>query len=141
MAYDRRLPRSHRLAYRQWVEFGCVYNFEYMEKLLEHLRASRQGKGISQDYLAVKLGVSSSTISRWESKVKFPSIDKLFEYASLLDITVHEVLAFSANEPAGPKPVGKIEISAYDKASFKRLVEQQLEEEDGHIKFVTTQLK
>ncbi|WP_296957800.1 helix-turn-helix transcriptional regulator [Porphyromonas sp. oral taxon 278] len=112
-----------------------------MEKLLEHLRASRQGKGISQDYLAVKLGVSSSTISRWESKVKFPSIDKLFEYASLLDITVHEVLAFSANEPAGPKPVGKIEISAYDKASFKRLVEQQLEEEDGHIKFVTTQLK
>ena len=113
-----------------------------MEKLLEHLRASRQGKGISQDYLAVKLGVSSSTISRWESKGKFPSIDKLFEYASLLDITVQEVLSFSANEPAEvSKPVGKIEISAYDKASFKRLVEQLLEEEDGHIKFVTTQLQ
>ena len=59
-----------------------------------------------------------------------------------MDITVHEVLAFSANEPAEvSKPVGKIEISAYDKASFKRLVEQLLEEEDGHIKFVTTQLQ
>ena len=113
-----------------------------MKKLLEHLRSSRQDKGISQDYLAAKLGVSSSTISRWESNGKFPSIDKLFEYASLLDITVHEVLAFSANEPAEvSKPVGKIEISAYDKASFKRLVEQLLEEEDGHIKFVTTQLQ
>jgi len=59
-----------------------------------------------------------------------------------LDITIHEVLAFSANEPAEvSKPVGKIEISAYDKASFKRLVEQLLAEEDGHIEFVTTQLK
>ena len=113
-----------------------------MKKLLEHLRSTRQDKGISQDYLAFKLDVSSSTISRWESKGKFPSIDKLFEYASLLDITVQEVVAFSANEPAEvSKPVGKIEISAYNKASFKRLVEQLLEEEDGHIKFVTTQLQ
>ena len=133
---------AHKLARNGLVELGCVYSFEYMKKLLEHLRSSRQDKGISQDYLAAKLGVSSSTISRWESKGKIPSIDKLFEYASLLDITVHEVLAFSANEPAEvSKPVGKIEISAYDKASFKRLVEQLLEEEDGHIKFVTTQLQ
>ena len=133
---------AHKLVRNGLVELGCVYNFEYMKKLLEHLRSSRQDKGISQDYLAVKLGVSSSTISRWESNGKFPSIDKLFEYASLLDITVHEVLALSANEPAEvSKPVGKIEISAYDKASFKRLVEQLLEEEDGHIKFVTTQLQ
>ena len=113
-----------------------------MEKLLELLRSARLEKGFSQDYLAVKLGVSSSTISRWESKGKSPCIDKLFKYASLLDITVHEVLAFSANEPAEvSKPVGKIEISAYDKASFKRLVEQLLAEEGGHIEFVTTQLK
>ena len=133
---------AHKLARNGLVELGCVYNFEYMEKLLELLRATRLKNGISQDYLAVKLGVSSSTISRWESNGKFPSIDKLFEYASLLDITVHEVLALSANEPAEvSKPVGKIEISAYDKASFKRLVEQLLEEEDGHIKFVTTQLQ
>ena len=40
-----------------------------------------------------------------------------------------------------PSQVGKIEISAYDKASFKRLVEQLLAEEGGHIEFVTTQLK
>ena len=79
---------AHKLARNGLVELGCVYNFEYTEKLLEHLRASRQDKGILQDYLAVKLGVCSSTFSRWESKGKFPSIDKLFEYASLLAITV-----------------------------------------------------
>ena len=110
---------AHKLARNGLVELGCVYNFEYMKKLLEYLRSSRQDKGISQDYLAVKLGVSSSTISRWESKGKSPCIDKLFKYASLLDFTVQEVLALSANESAEvPKPVGKIEISAYDKARF-----------------------
>ena len=88
---------AHKLARNGLVELGCVYNFEYMKKLLEHLRSTRQDKGISQDYLAVKLGVSSSTISRWESKGKFPSIDKLFEYASLLDFTFQEVLSFIAN--------------------------------------------
>ena len=63
---------AHKLARNGLVELGCVYNFEYMKKLLEYLRSRRQDKGISQDYLAVKLGVSSSTISRWESKGKFP---------------------------------------------------------------------
>ena len=133
---------AHKLARNGLVELGCVYNFEYMEKLLEHLRSTRQNKGISQDYLAVKLGVSSSSVSRWESKGNFPSVNKLFEYAELLGFTLQEVLALNANAPIEvPKPVGKIEISAYDKASFKRLVEQLLEEEDGHIKFVTTQLQ
>lgn len=38
---------AHELARNGLVELGCVYNFEYMEKLLEHLRATRQDKGIS----------------------------------------------------------------------------------------------
>lgn len=133
---------AHKLARNGLVELGCVYNFEYMEKLLDLLRATRLKNGISQDYLAVKLGVSSSSVSRWESKGNFPSVDKLFEYAELLGFTLQEVLALSANAPIEvPKPVGKIEISAYDKATFKRLVAQLLEEGDGNIEFVTTQLK
>ena len=133
---------AHKLARNGLVELGCVYNFEYMEKLLELLRATRLKNGISQDYLAVKLGVSSSSVSRWESKGNFPSVDKLFEYAELLGFTLQEVLALSANAPVEvPKPVGKIEISAYDKATFKRLVAQLLEEGDGNIEFVTTHMK
>ena len=133
---------AHKLARNGLVEFGCVYNFEYMEKLLELLRATRLKNGISQDYLAVKQGVSSSSVSRWESKGNFPSVDKFFEYAKLLGFTLQEVLVLSANAPIEvPKPAGKIEISAYDKASVKRLVVQQLEEEDGQIEFVTTHLK
>ncbi len=88
------------------------------------------------------MGVSSSSVSRWESKGNFPSVDKLFEYAELLGGTLQEVLALSANAPIEvPKPVGKIEISTYDKATLKRLVVQLLEEGDGNIEFVTTHLK
>ena len=79
---------AHKLARNGLVELGCVYNFEYMEKLLELLRATRLKNGISQDYLAVKRGVSSSSVSRWESKGNFPSADKLFEYAELLGVTL-----------------------------------------------------
>ena len=90
---------AHKLARNGLVELGCVYNFEYMEKLLELLRATRLKNGISQEYLSLKLGVSSSSVSRWESKGNFPSVDKLFEYAELLGFTLQEVLALSANAP------------------------------------------
>ena len=58
---------AHKLARNGLVELGCIYNFDYMKKLLQILRENRLEKGISQEYLAGKLGVSSSTISRWES--------------------------------------------------------------------------
>ena len=138
----RSLAWVHKLAQNGLVELGCVYNFEYMEKLLELLRATRLKNGILQDCLAVNLGFSLSSVSRWGSKGNFPSVDKLFEYAELLGFTLQEVLALSANAPVeGPKPVGKIEISAYDKATFKRLVAQLLEEGDGNIEFVTAHMR
>ena len=96
------LHRAHKLARNGWVEPGCVYNFEYMEKLLELLRATRLKNRIPQDYLAVNLGIFSSSVSRWESKGNFPSVDKLFEYAELLGFTLQEVLALSTNAQLKP---------------------------------------
>ena len=89
---------AHKLALYGLVKLGCVYNFDYMKKLLQILRENRLEKGISQEYLAGKLGISSSTISRWESKGNFPSTDKLFEYASFLSLSCYDVLALLANE-------------------------------------------
>ena len=93
---------AHKLARNGLVELGCVYNFEYMEKLLELLRATRLRNRILQDYLAVNLVVFSSSVSRWESKGNFPSVDKLFEYAELLGFTLQVVLALSANAQLKP---------------------------------------
>ena len=134
----RPLALGAQLALYGLVKLGCVYNFDYMIKLLQILRENRMEKGISQEYLAGKLGVSSSTISRWESKGNFPSTDKLFEYASFLDLSCYDVLALLANEQ--PKPVGRIEISAYNKATFNRLVNLLLKEGGNDIDFTKTHL-
>ena len=57
---------AHKLARNGLVELGCVYNFEYMEKLLELLRATRLKNGISQDYLAVKLAPPQRLLKKRE---------------------------------------------------------------------------
>jgi len=132
------LHRAHELALNGLVKLGCVYNFDYMEKLLQILRENRLRKGLSQEYLAGKLGVSSSTISRWESKGNFPSMDKFVEYARYLELSFYDVLALLASER--PKPVGKIEISAYSKATFNRLIELLLKEGGDDIDFTQTHL-
>ena len=132
------LHRAHELALNGLVKLGCVYNFDYMEKLLQILRENRLRKGISQEYLAGKLGVPSSTISRWESKGNFPSMDKFVEYARYLELSFYDVLALLASEC--PKPVGKIEISAYSKATFNRLVNLLLKEGGNDIDFTKTHL-
>ena len=127
------LHRAHELALNGLVKLGCVYNFDYMENLLQILRENRLRKGLSQEYLAGKLGVSSSTISRWESKGNFPSMDKFVEYARYLELSFYDVLALLASEQ--PKPVGRIEISAYNKATFNRLVNLLLKEGGNDIDF------
>ena len=132
------LHRAHELALNGLVKLGCVYNFDYMEKLLQILRENRLRKGLSQEYLAGKLGVSSSTISRWESKGNFPSMDKFVEYARYLELSFYDGLALLASERS--KPVGKIEISAYSKATFNRLIELLLKEGGDDIDFTQTHL-
>ena len=129
---------AHKLALYGLVKLGCVYNFDYMKKLLQILRENRLEKGISQEYLAGKLDVSSSTISPWESKGNFPSTGKLVEYASFLNLSCYDILALLANEQ--PRPVGRIEISAYNKATFNRLVDLLLKEGGNDIDFTKTHL-
>ena len=63
---------AHKLARNGLVELGCIYNFEYMEKLLELLRATRLKNGISQDYLAVKLEFPQALSRAGNPKVTSP---------------------------------------------------------------------
>ena len=60
---------AHKLARNGLAELGCVYNFEYMEKLLELLRATRLKNGISQDYLAVKLAPPQRLLKKREPRM------------------------------------------------------------------------
>ncbi len=58
----------------------------------------RKEKGMSQEVLAEKIGVSSQAVSKWENDQSCPDISLLPQLAKLLDITVDELLTGNSNE-------------------------------------------
>ena len=63
------------------------------EKTGKLISSIRKDKGLTQKQLADSLGVSNATISKWETGKGYPDISLLESLASVLDITVSEVLA------------------------------------------------
>ena len=51
----------------------------------------RKQKGMSQEELSKKLGLTQGTISQWENGVTLPTADKLPEIAKVLDCTIDDL--------------------------------------------------
>ena len=56
------------------------------------LKELRREKGITQEELAEKLGVSGRTISRWETGSNMPDISLLVEIAEFFDVSIPEII-------------------------------------------------
>ena len=48
-----------------------------MESLGQRLRNARKAKGMTQEQLAMLLGVSRQALSKWESEKAYPEMDQL----------------------------------------------------------------
>ncbi|WP_163583484.1 helix-turn-helix domain-containing protein [Gracilibacillus saliphilus] len=48
-------------------------------------------RGYKKKYVAEKIGVSQTVLSRWINNVSMPSVKKLFELAELLDCKVDDL--------------------------------------------------
>ena len=57
-----------------------------------NLKSLRKQKGLSAAEFAEALGMSRSTISRWDSGERFPSIDVLWRIADFFDISLDELV-------------------------------------------------
>lgn len=53
----------------------------------------RKEKGMTQEEMAEKLGVSSQAVSKWENDISCPDILLLTPLAEMLDLTVDELLS------------------------------------------------
>ena len=62
-------------------------------KIGKFIGTVRKQRGLTQEQLGEKIGVTNKTISRWETGKYMPDIDKLQELSAVLDITVNELLA------------------------------------------------
>ena len=62
----------------------------------ENLRTERKRRGMTQIELAGKVGVSQTTVSQWESTEKYPTLDKIYDIANALKISVSALVDASS---------------------------------------------
>ena len=54
----------------------------------------RRSKGITQDELASYIGVSKSSVSKWENNITYPDIVLLPQLATLFNISLDELIGY-----------------------------------------------
>lgn len=62
------------------------------------LRELRVKNGLTQNEIAVKLGVSGQTILNWENGIYEPKINQLIQLADLFNVSVDYLLERKGNE-------------------------------------------
>lgn len=68
-----------------------------MSQLGNLIKNGRDGVGITQVELAVRLGMTQQTISRWEAGKIFPPMEHLPALATAIEVPLDEMLAAAAN--------------------------------------------
>lgn len=132
------LQRVQELAGSGLLLLGCLNNFTIMKMAMNLLRSAREEKGYPQEYVAVKLGVSSSTISRLENGKGTPSFEETLQYADLLGLAREDILAALANRlPSKPTSIALIEVDVFSDDAYNRILNliQDLGLKQATIKF------
>lgn len=70
-----------------------------MESFAEKFAALRRGRGLTQEEVAERFGVSAQAVSKWENGVSMPDVSLLPDIADYFDITLDELLG-RAKQPA-----------------------------------------
>ena len=75
--------------------------------LSEKIHNCRKEKGLSQDALAEKMGVSRQAVSKWETGESSPELGKMKALADVLGVTVDWLLSDEEAEPEVRKQIGR----------------------------------
>ena len=71
-----------------------------MLALCENIRRLRRARGLSQEELAGRLGVSRQSVSLWEQGETNPTVENIYAMADVLEVSFDELMA----QPTDPKP-------------------------------------
>ena len=98
---------------------GIAMNQQKTGAFLKQLRKS---KGLTQEELAERFGVSSKTVSRWETGSNMPGVDLLIELADFYDVDIREMLDAERKHPAADPEVKDTlkKVAAYAAKEQKR---------------------
>lgn len=68
----------------------------------QNIQTARKAKGISQETLAEKIGVSRQALGKWEKDTALPGVDNLQALAQELGVSVDALLGSTAPDTAAP---------------------------------------
>lgn len=84
-------------------------------ELGERITVLRRQRGMSQGDLAEALGVSRQSVSKWETAVSVPELDKLVKLAGVFGVTLDELAVGEGEaEAAGPEK-GKLDAGPWER--------------------------
>lgn len=78
--------------------------------MADRIQYLRKAKGISQEELADKVGVSRQAVSKWESEQSMPDLDKVITMSEYFDVTTDYILR--GIEPTANKDVKSSELTS-----------------------------
>lgn len=76
---------------------------------LQYLRGSRN---MTQEQLAMLLGVSRQAISKWESEKAYPEMDKLLMLCDMFGVTLDDLVMGDVRASAGCGGTGRVDLAA-----------------------------
>ncbi len=80
--------------------------------LSDNLKKIRKENNLSQEQLAEKLGVSRQAVSKWESNLAYPEMDKVLQICNMFDLNIDELLNQNVKEVKKNKQ-SKLNINKY----------------------------
>ena len=75
-----------------------------MLALCENIRRLRRARGLSQEELAGRLGVSRQSISLWEQGETNPTVENIYAMADVLEVSFDELMASHTDGAVSPLP-------------------------------------
>lgn len=101
-------------------------------KVGNFIMAKRKALGLTQQQLADKLNVSFQAISKWENGTTYPNIEILRDLATVLDVSVDEILVGSEKD-AESLSYSKAGIDITYTDTIKREMAKHLETSDRRV--------
>lgn len=87
----------------------------------ENLFQARKKKGLSQEAVAEKLGVSRQTISKWETDETLPDIRQAKKLAVLYSLTLDELIEFDADVQEIQEVINKTTEETVNKVDWTKV--------------------
>lgn len=80
--------------------------------LKENLQYLRGSRNMTQEQLAMLLGVSRQAISKWESDKAYPEMDKLLMLCDMFGVTLDDLVMGDVRASAGCGGAGRVDLAA-----------------------------